>query len=187
MKHLKLITLCGFLIGISFSFSMITCGSKDDDSKPKKESYMTAHVAIGNGIAFDFKGDHSTGIAAMKTKLGIGFLDTKKGISIYLSISAPQGGLKEGTYSVQAKDIAETGSTASLKLTPVDTDLFPDVFNTMTNLDDDFWNEGTGSMTITSLSENWVEGTFSVVAYSKAGDEARITDGKFKVKVDYKF
>ncbi len=185
MKTTKqLLTLFSLLfIGV---IVFTSCGSKDKP-KQEKESYMTAHVAIGNGIAFDFKGDHATGISAVKSKLGVGFLDAEKGVSIYLAINAPQGGLKEGSYSVETKVSAETGTTASLKLSPVNTDLFPDKFDTRTNLDDDIWNEGTGNITITSLDKNWVEGTFSVVAYSNAGDEAQITEGKFRIKVDYKF
>lgn len=186
MKYIKTISRYSnsFLLGIIISFSLLSCSDKKEE-EPKAENFATAHVTIGNGIEFDFEGDNATGISASETKLGIGFLDTKNGNYIYLAVQAPNG-LKEASYSLQVKEAIEDGVTAYLTLDP-DKELFPESFDTKRDLDGDFWNDGTGSITITSLKGNWVEGTFSAVAYSESGDEARITDGKFKAEVKYKF
>jgi|GEM_PF-3870637 len=181
---MKRITPCSFLLGTLILFILVSC-SKKKEKEPKKEIYATAHVTIGNGIYFDFNGDKATGISASETKLGIGFLDSKKGHYLYLTVQAPNG-LKETSYSLQIKEAIEDGVTAYLTLDP-DENLAPPSFDTKTDLDGDLWNDGTGSITITSLKGNWVEGTFSAVAYSESGDEARITDGKFKAEVKYKF
>ncbi len=173
-----------FLLGIMLAFSLLSCSNKNEEA-PQAASFATAHVIIGNETEFDFKGDKATGISASETKLGIGFLDTKKGNYIYLAVQAPTG-LKEATYSLQVKEAIEDGVTAYVTLDP-DEELFSESFDTKRDLDGDFWNDGTGSITITSLNGNWVEGTFSAVAYSKSGDEAQIKDGKFKAEVKYKF
>ncbi len=184
MKYIKTINRCNFLIGIIISFSLFSCSDKKK-VEPKAKSLATAHVTIGNGIDFDFKGDIAAGMSTFETNLGIGFLDSKKGNYIYLAVQAPDG-LKEATYSLQVKEAIKEDVTAYLTLDP-DEDFFPESFDTKRDLDGDLWNDGTGSITITSLKGNWIEGTFSAVAYSKSGDEARITDGKFKAEVGYKF
>src|SRR3546814_4510979 len=107
MNNIIKITRFSFIIGTIFSFLLLSCSEKE---KPKIGSYATAHITIGNGIDFDFKGDKATGIGASKTKLGFGFLDSKKGNYIYLAIQAPDG-LKEGTYSLQVKEAVEDGVT----------------------------------------------------------------------------
>src|SRR3546814_6705744 len=136
--------------------------------------------------AYDMRiSDLSSDDCSSDLKLGFVFLDSKKGNYIYLAIQAPDG-LKEGTYSLQVKEAVEDGVTAYLTLDP-DKDLFPESFDTKIDLDGDFWNDGTGSITITSLNGNWVEGNFSAAANSKSGDEARITEGKFKAEVKYEF
>lgn len=181
---MKKISRYRFLAGIIISLSLLSCSEKKEE-EPKTEIYATAHVKIGNGIDFDFKGDKAIGISASGTKLGIGFLDSKKGHYLYLAVQAPNG-LEERTYSLQIKDAVKDGVTAYVTLNP-DDELAPTSFDTKIDLDSDLWNDGTGSITITSLKGNWVEGTFSAVAPSQAGDEARITNGKFKAKVNYEF
>lgn len=152
-----------FLIGIILSFSVLSCSDKKKE-EPGAESFASAHVTIGNGIDFDFNGGNATTISAFDTKLGIGFLDSEKGISMYLSVNAPKR-LTEGTYSLQVKEaIKNAGAAAYLTLSPITSDLFPDAFDTKKDLDGDFWNDGTGSITITSLKGKWIEGTFSAVA-----------------------
>lgn len=175
MKYIKIMVIA--------SFVLFACSK--DDKEPKKELFATAHVAIGNGIEFDFKGDKSTGVSASGTKLGLGFLDSESGHYLYLAVTATEG-LKEGTYSLQVKEAAIDGVVANVTLDP-DKALAPESFDTKWDIDGDLWNDGTGSITITSLNGNRVEGTFSAVAYSKAGNEARITDGKFKAEVKYEF
>ncbi len=164
---------------------ILSCGKEEEKPKDSKEVFATAQVAIGNDIDFDFNGDIAVGVTGFETKLGLGFMDSKQGNYLYLAVQAPNG-LKEGTYSLQIKEAIEDGVTAYLTLNP-DDGLFPKNFDTKTDLDGDTWNDGTGNITITSLKGHWVEGTFSAVAYSKSGDEVRVTDGKFKAEVKYEF
>lgn len=185
MKYFEKISQSVFLIGVILSFSLFSCSDKKNDA-PAQESHASAHVLIGNGIEFDFQGDKTTAISAFENKLGIGFLDTEKGISIYLSIHAPKG-LAEGTFPLQVKEAIKTGSSSALTLNAVKTDLFSEDFDTKRDLDGDLWNDGTGEITISSLKGNSVIGTFSAVAYAASGHEAQITNGKFNVEVNHEF
>lgn len=150
-----------------------------------KKNFATADIAIGNGVAFRFDSEQTIVINATNTMLGINFLDADKGVSIYLSFM-DYDGIKEKSYPLSIKKITKNNKAiSSLVLSPVNTDLFPSKFDSKANLGDDFWTDVLGNLTITSLAGPWLSGTFFAVIYNKHGDKAQISNGKFKVKVDY--
>lgn len=171
MKKLKSIALATF-----FLFTFFACDEKDKNhgnTELENEKVGTATILFENGKEIQFTGTFSFVQSTMGKHIAIS--NPKNGMYLSLSIKDfINQGIKPGEYTEQA--------SISLKQQHFD-DLLKEGFRSYFYKGPD-GNTGKAKIVLTAVEEKHIAGTFSGTLYSESGKKAKVSNGKFDIKIE---
>lgn len=171
MKKLKTIALATFIL-----FPVFACdeeGKNHGNIELENEQVGAATILLENGKEIQFKGTFSFVQSTMGKHIAIS--NPKNGMYLSLSIKDfINQGIKAGEYTEYA--------AISLKQQNYD-DLLKEGFRSYfyKGLDG---NAGNAKIVLTTVEDKHIAGTFSGTLYSESGNKAKVSNGKFDIKIE---
>lgn len=165
--------ICTALVCLSAAIFAASC-KKNDHASPAAKETATATMTNAHDSTFTFSASTTTNVVAGMDKdtVAMVFVDDKTGTMLEF---AAYPITKTGTYSFQ--DGTDLSCYAIMAL---DGGLSLDGYYTSgTDVDGDNTADGTGSLTISTLTHTRIAGTFSMTMYNANLDKMTVTHGKF--------
>jgi hypothetical protein len=166
---MKLKTCILILTALCLSF-LFSCGNGKEIKLDKPSG--TATITLNDGEELDFETTFTTNASLMDRKFAIGLSNSLNGMLIYIMIMSNET-LAPGTHDgyISVKQIGNSNT-------------IDETYNSHYYKGTETNNEGNSKLTITSMEDDSVQGTFSGILYSETGKKLSIKNGAFNIKIE---